>query len=91
MIKITLIEKPGSLTHGWSDYYSNIGIAVGFFLPYGMRLVKRKHASFSTSSHANENPITPDFHRLTKQLSGFLWDVIISFLNLPLFWYVWPL
>lgn len=33
-------------------------------------------------------PITPDFHdRLTKQLSGFLWDVII-FLNLPLFWYV---
>ena len=36
-------------------------------------------------------PITPDFHRLTKQLSGFLGDVIISFLNLPLFWYVWPL
>lgn len=31
MIKITLIEKPGSLTHGWSDYYSNIGIAEGFF------------------------------------------------------------
>ena len=31
MIKITLIEKPGSLTHGWSDYNSNIEIAVGFF------------------------------------------------------------
>lgn len=55
IIKITLIEKPGSLTHGWSEYNLNIGIAVGFFYLTGCDWSRENTLRSRPHHMANEN------------------------------------